>query len=244
MHGKLSSAAAGLLLVATTAWASTQMPGKVLRVYGPGGPHRALTECADLYEEKHGIPVVVTKALPHDLALRLPEDGDIYYGGAECMLEEFVQRNPGVLDLSTLERLHPRRIGIIVRKGNPLNIRGIEDLHREGVEILDVKLENMRHFHSHPSGKNRNVRYFEYTGQQGVAAWLSNPRIDAWVTYRSWHLSLEESTDFVEIPGEHAQRFTPIAVTHKTPHREEALKFLAFLKSDEARKVFVKHGWD
>lgn len=244
MHRGISLLIVGLFLVVSTAGASVEAPAKVLRVYGPGGPHDVLVACANLFEEKYGIEVVVRKALPHDLDLKLPEDGDIYYGGAECMLEEYEQRNPGVLDLATLERLYPRRIGIVVRKGNPLNILGVEDLHRDGVEILDVKLENMRHFHSRPSGRNTNVRYFEYTGQQGVAAWISNPRIDAWVTYRSWFLFLEDTSDFIEIPGDHALRFTPIAVTQKTPHRKEALKFLAFLKSEEARAIFMEHGWD
>ena len=244
MPGAVFSLIAGLLLLATTAGASTEASGKVLRVYGPGGPHHVLEECAELFENKHGIEVLVIKALPHDLERKLPEDGDIYYGGAEYMLEEFDRDNPGILDMSTVDRLYARRIGIVVRKGNPLDIKGVEDLRRKEVDILDVKLESMRHFHGATSGNMGNVRHLVYTGKQGVEVWMSKPELDAWVTYKSWHLSLEDTTDFIEIPGDQARRFTPVAVTKRSSYREEALKFLAFLKSEEARKIFLQHGWD
>ena len=233
-----------LLLVTATATASTETPAKVLRAYGPGGPHRVLEECADLFKAKHGVDVVVSKALPHDLERKLREDGDLYFGGAEYMLEEFEQRNPGVLDMTSMVKLHPRRIGIIVRKGNPLDIKGIEDLQRKEIKLLDVKLENMRHFHGAQPNQRNNIRRYVYTGQQGVTEWLTSPEINAWVTYKSWHVWLEEEADFIEIAGDHALRFTPMALTSRTTHRQEARRFLSFLKSEEARQIFRKHGWD
>ena len=232
-----------LLLQVTTVGASTNASSKVLRVYGPGGPHHVIEECAKLFTEKHGVSIAVIKAFPHDLEKKLREDGDIYYGGAEYMLEDFARSNPGVLDLTSRENLHPRRIGVLVRKGNPLDIMGTECLSEAGVEILDVKLENMREFHGKSSGLSSNIRRFEYTGQQGASAWLSTPEIDAWVTYKTWHLFLEENSDFIEISGAAGLRFTPIALTQQTPHRQAATKFISFLKSEEARQIFEEHGW-
>lgn len=234
----------GLLLLATAAGAATENPQKALLVYGPGGPHHVLQECADLFAATHGIDVHIIKAMPGELDRRLREDGDIYYGGAEYMLEEFVEDNPGVIDLSTAELLHPRKIGIIVRKGNPLAINGIDDLTQAGIDLLDVKLENMRDFHRDAEGRQARIHRYEYTGQRGVTAWLSDPELDAWITYRSWHFSIEEHSDFIELPEDQALRYTPIAVTHRTPHREEALAFIRFLQTDEARRIFTEHGWD
>lgn len=232
-----------LLLQATTAGATQNESNQILRVYGPGGPHHVIEECATLFTAKHGIKVAVIKAFPHDLEQRLLIDGDIYYGGAEYMLESFNQRNPGLLDMASADKLHPRRIGIIVRKGNPLGIGGVDDLRQDEVDLLDVKLENMRHFHGAQSGLSFNIRSFAFTGQQGVEAWLSTPEIDAWVTYKSWHFALESESDFIEIPGEPGLRYTPIALTTHTPLRQEAMAFIAFLKSDEGRQVFEMHGW-
>jgi accessory colonization factor AcfC len=231
-------------MLAAASQASTDSPGKILRVYGPGGPHHVLEECANLFREQHGVEVAVIRALPHELEQKLREDGDIYYGGAEYMLEQFDRRNPGVLDMASVEKLHPRRIGIVVRKGNPLNIQGVEDLKRTEVDLLDVKLENMRQLHGTLPGKIGDIRRFVYTGQEGASTWLAIPEIDAWVTYKSWHVSLEADSDFVEIPGDQALRFTPVALTHRTPHRQEARHFITFLKSAEARRIFTEHGWD
>lgn len=244
MPGKSRKIIGLIFLFAATAAASPEVPLKTLRVYGPGGPHLVLDECADLFREKHGVNVVVARALPHDLERKLLEDGDIYYGGAECMLEDLDRRHPGVLDMTSVEKLYTRRIGIIVRKGNPLNIKGIEDLQQEEIGLLDVKLENMRHFYGTSAGLSSNIRRFVYTGRQGVDTWRSSPEIDAWVTYKSWHVRLENEADFVEISGDHALRYTPVVLTHGTSQRQEALQFITFLKSEEARRIFEKHGWD
>ncbi|AMV71251.1 AcfC family putative adhesin [Desulfuromonas carbonis] len=231
-----------VLLQALSAGASMNESPKLLRVYGPGGPHHVLEECAELFRERHGIEVAVIKAMPRELERKLHEDGDLYYGGAEYMLEDLVDRHPDLLDLSTAENLHPRRIGVVVRKGNPHGIQTFADLSRDGIDLLDVKLERMRHFHGEQARPGQ-IRHFVFTGQQGVSAWLATPEIDAWVTYRSWHLWLEDEADFVEIPGPAGLRYTPMALTLRTPHRAEALQFLTFLKSSEARQIFAEHGW-
>jgi accessory colonization factor AcfC len=232
-----------LLLQAATVGSSTVDLGVTLHVYGPGGPHHVIEECAELFQERHGVNVKVVKALPHNLERRLREDGDLYYGGAEYMLEGFDRRNPGLLDMTSVEMLHPRRIGIIVRKGNPLRIGGVDDLKLEEVGILDVKLENMRHFHGVASGLSYNINRFEYTGKQGAEAWLDALEIDAWVTYKTWHLTLQAESDFVEIPGAAGLRFTPMALTQRTDKRQAAMQFIAFLKTEEARRIFEQHGW-
>lgn len=233
-----------LLVQTANAWANLDQPNKVLRAYGPGGPYRALRSCAELYREQHGVEVQIIRALPHHLAERLPADGDLYYGGAEYMLEEFDARHPGIIDVASAARLHPRRIGILVRKGNPHGIENLDDLRREGIEVLDVKLEKMRHFHLDPGGDLGNIRRLEYTGLQGKNAWLTVPELDAWITYRSWHVELEEHSDFIEIPGERGLRYIPMALTHRTAHPQEAKKFIRFLQSDEARRIFEEHGWN
>lgn len=229
---------------AVTPEAATQAPAKVLRAYGPGGIHHVLQECSDLYRERAGVSVAVYKASPQELAKRVPEDGDIFYAGAEYMVDDFVRRNPGVLDLGTMARLHPRRIGVVVRKGNPLDIRGVECLEREEIDLLAVRLEEMGSFLGPRETPRGNVRRSVYTGQEGVAAWRTFPELDAWVTYRSWHVELRHEAEFIEIPGDQALRYTPVALTNRTPHRREAELFIAFLKSPEARRIFVAHGWD
>jgi accessory colonization factor AcfC len=247
MKGKgLGLLIAGLLSLLAVATATAAAPAMTLRVYGPGGPHLVLEECAELFQEKYGIKVAIIKAKPQELERRIRADGDLYYGGAECMLEEFVRRNPDVIDLSTVARLAPRRVGVIVRKGNPRQIQGVEDLNREGIEVLEVKLENMSRLYRSPAAPGHNIRRLVYTGRQGIDTWLAQGQVDAWITYKSWHVLLDEAAaDFIDIPcDDTGLRFTPIALTQRTPHRQQARQFIDFLQSAEARQIFQKHGWE
>ncbi len=233
---------AGLLLLAAPSLAPANTSPAVLFAFGPGGPHSALKACAEQFHERHGTKVVVLNAKPEHLAERLAAHGDLYFAGAEYMLHEFDRDNPGLLDLSSAELLHPRRIGLIVRKGNPLGIEGIEDLGQEGLNLLAAELEEMDPFHPpSPNGKHRH--HLVRTGRHGLAAWRSRPELDAWVTYRSWHVALGDEADFVEIPGDHALRHTPVAPTRRTPHRPAVLQFIEYLRSPEARLIFEDHGW-
>lgn len=235
----------GLFLGAAATDARADLPHTALRVYGPGGPHEALSECATLYRELHGELVLVYKAGPGgSLSRQVAMDGDLYYGGADFMLEEFDRSNPGVLDLQSVERLHPRRVGIVVRKGNPLGIHALEDLYRTEVSVLKARLEKVSDFHDEEMCPGGSPHPVAHNGSDALKAWRSNPEIDAWITYRSWHAVLAQEADFVEIPDDSALRFTPIAITAATPHREAAEKFIAFLKSPEARHIFREHGWE
>lgn len=244
MRMSLLVLAGGLVLGAAAVEASTQESRKVLVAYGPGGPHHALRECAELFRKERGIDVAILKGPQRQLERKIREDGDLFFGGAEYMLEDFARRNPGVLDLRSVERLHPRRVGVLVRKGNPRNLQGVACLQRDDIALLVVGLENMGQFHASPGGGAGDFRRLVDTGQEGVAAWRSFPELDAWVTYKSWHVELREESDFIEIPGDAGLRHVPVALTSRTPHRQEALQFIAFLKSPEARRIFVEHGWE
>lgn len=235
---------AGLVLCALAAGAAADQPSPALRIYGPGGPHEALSECAALYQELHGRMVVVHRGGPGALAQKVALDGDLYYGGAEYMLEDFDRRNPGVLDMQSVEMLHPRRIGIIVRKGNPLGITRIADLDRTGARVVKATLEQVSAFHAEPVRPDGSLHPQAYTGDDALKAWRSDSKIDAWITYRSWHGLLSAEADFIEIPDDGALRFTPIAITTRTHHRQEAERFIAFLKSPLARRIFREHGWE
>lgn len=207
-----------------------------LVVHGPGGTFAPMRECAAMYAERQGVSVRVIKRPP---AASLPVEVDLYFAGSEDMLADVDGGNPGVLDMKTATKLYPRRIGIIVRRGNPRGIATIADLGRPGLRLLEAELEEMAALRG-PHEVYRLVA----TGQEAAAQWSSLPELDAWVTYASWHRQLEAVADFVPLSGLRAVRHVLVAVTRGTRQRDEALRFVAFLKSDEAHRVFVRHGWD
>ena len=121
------------------------MPGAVpvLRAYGPGGPHHVLRECADLFREKYGVTVAVSRRSPGELNRKIREDGDLYFGGAEYMLEDFARGNPGVLDLESVEKLIRGASASWSARAIPSTSRVVDCLQRERLALLEVELENM-----------------------------------------------------------------------------------------------------
>lgn len=213
-----------------------------LAVYGPGGPYPAIRECADIFGARHGLAVDVRFGEPAKQAAQAARDGDVYYTGAEYMMDEYLRDYPGVLDESAIIYPAARRIGIIVRQGNPKGVKSLADLATPGMRILDVSLENMGGLR----GKaNANIAVSVTTGRQGFATWTSNPDLDAWVTYKTWAEQLGPGeSEFIPIDGPKGLRRIPATVMLNAPHPDLARAFLEFLKTDEARAVFLENGYE
>lgn len=54
------------------------------------------------------------------------------------MLTEFIQKYPGFVDETTRTSLYIRAAGILVRKGNPKQVKSLSDLTKDGIRIVDV----------------------------------------------------------------------------------------------------------
>jgi accessory colonization factor AcfC len=218
--------------------------GPPLAVYGPGGPYEPVRACAENFSREFGIPVTVVKGQPEAIAQRVATDGDVYYGGAPYMMDDFIRAHPGVVDASTVRELFSRRVGIIVRRDNPKGIRGVADLSRPGGAVLDVALENMEALRGDPPGGGADVGRRVVSGEEGFAAWEGDPGLDAWVTYRSWFVRMTHGEEFLPIAGPDALRATPVALTRRTQRRADAMAFVDYLATDAAHRVFQEYGWE
>lgn len=214
--------------------------GASLMVYGPGGPYPAIRECADVFAASRAMTVEVRKGEPRKQAAQAARDGDVYYSGAEYMMRDFVQANPGVIKESSVVYPAARRIGIIARQGNPKGIRSPADLAAPGIRILDVRLENMAGLRG---SANDNVVVSVTTGEEGFAAWNSRSDLDAWVTYKTWSNQLQSGV-FIPLEGKEGARRIAAGVIRNAPHPREAAAFIRFLQSDEARSILLKHGYE
>lgn len=216
-----------------------------LYIFGPGGPYTPMNECAHAFHETGGIEAVVTMGTPGQWIDRARESGDLIYGGAEYMMSDFIAAYPGIVDETTVTNLYTREVGIIVRKGNPAGISALTDLGRKGIRVLNVELEKMEALQNKAAGIRENISLSVLTGKEAFDAWPLETQIDAWITYRSWHVKLEDSSDFVRFPQDDKLfRATPVAITAFSKNRSRAETFIGFLKSDRARGIFQKWGWE
>jgi accessory colonization factor AcfC len=217
---------------------------KTIHIYGPGGPYKAMKECAEAFMRQQSIRVDIVKGTPDARIGQARQDADIVYGGAEYMLEDYNRDYPGLIEMSTVEPLYVRQIGIIVRKGNPKQIESLEGLSQKHIRVLNVELEKMEEYQDKLPGIRGNIYRSVVTGEEGIAVWQSIAELDAWITYRTWYIQLSETTDFIPLNDPFAYRATPIAFTVHPKRIDDASLFIRFLKSDDAHLIFKNWGWD
>lgn len=231
--------------------AGAQAPAAVLRVYGPGGPLAPMQECGKLFAQARGVGVRVDGG-PEQRWWDLAEkEADVVFEGAEYMLTDFMRRHPGFVDPQTRRSLFDRPAAILVRKGNPRGIRGLEDLARPGVRLLDVAGAGQLGLWEDLAGRrglipsiSRNIAASFGNTAEAIAAWRADPGLDAWITFESWHHRVPDVTDLVRLPlEEQLFRGTPVALTRRTTQRELGLAFLDFLRGEACHAVFQRAGW-
>ena len=240
-----------VVLCFSTAGRGVSAAEVVLKVYGPGGPAAPMKECAELFGKKFGIRVEVTAGPESQWLDKARQDADVIYGGAEYMLTQFAMNYSCLVDGKTRTSLYVRPSGILVRKGNPKNIRSLADLAKSGIRLLDVNgagqigmWEDMAGRLGLIEGIRRNILVSVATSADAIEKWRTMPEIDAWITFESWHYRLKEDTDLVRLPeNERVYRGTPVVATNFVKNREFARLFIDFLKSEECHAVFRKWGW-
>ena len=249
--GCLLAAPAWAPVLAAPAVAPVEGP-RTLFVYGPGGPLTPVRACGERFERMRGMRVQVDGGPEDRWIAKATRDADLIFSAAEYMLTDFARRHPGLLDPSARESLWVRRAAILVRRGNPRAIRSIHDLAKPGVKILDVTgagqtglWEDLAGRHGLIPAVQRNIAASFYNTAEAMAAWRRQPELDAWITFASWQDRMRDDTDVVDLPkGDRLYRGTPVAVTARSRSRQEALAFVAFLKSEDCHALFRQAGWE
>ncbi len=225
---------------------------RTLSVYGSNGPLGPMRECADTFSRYHGIDVKVVAARLSNVTELAVSHPDVIFAGAEYLLAQIMDVRPDLIDKSTRTTLYTRAVGVLVRKGNPKQIKCLADLTRGDMRLLVVNGESQHGLWEDAASVGglvhaiqRNIVVSTTTSAEAAEKWKSMPGIDAWLTYESWHYRLKEATDLVQLPAqERIHRGTPIAIAQNSSNKEVARQFIAYLKSDAAHAVFQKWGWE
>ena len=241
-----------LVLMFTLNVLSTLGQKDTLFIYGPGGPLGPIKESGELFSKQTGIPVKVT-AGPEDKWIEdAKENADLIFGGAEYMLTSFSMKHKGIVDSNTRVSLYKRAAGILVRPGNPKNIRSLKDLTKPGIKLIDVNGAGQFGMWEDLAGKQnligsiqKNIVKSYPNTAEAIEAWKTETVYDAWIIYASWHYRLKDNTQLIEIPASATvYRGTPIAITTLSDQKDDAKKFISFLQSSTVHAIFKKWGWE
>ena len=183
------------------------------------------------------------------------KDADLIFSGSEYMMTDFVRKDvPGLIDTSTIRTLYLRPSAILVRPGNPKQIKGVRDLAKPGVKILVVEGAGQVGMWEDVAGRTgnvklvdgmrRNIGFFAANSAEAKKIWNSDLSYDVWLIWTIWQKESPASADLVDTEPENTiYRSCGVAVTNRSAQTALAKEFADFLQSVEGKEVFVKWGW-
>lgn len=243
-----------LLLTAFGTHQASAQASAGLRVYGPGGPAPAMKEAAKAFEQKTGTPVVVTAGPTPEWIEQAKSDADLIYSGSETMMTDFAQAMEAQIDETRVEPLYLRPFSILVRPGNPKNIKGLRDLFRPGYRVMVVNGAGQNGVWEDAAGRQGDIEsvralrknIVKYAKNSALAkqAWIDDQSVDAWLIWNIWQVANPTLADVVPIEKDYViYRDTGIVVTKKGDSSPAAKQFMDFLKSPDGAAIFQKWGW-
>lgn len=224
--------------------------GRTIELFVGSASKPATEEAAALFEQLTGAKLVVHFGGSGQMLsqLKLAGRGDIYFPGSSDYME--VAKREGLV-LPETERIIVYLIPAInVSKGNPRDIRGLEDLARSGVRVgiarpdaVCVGLYAVEVLDK--AGLSDRVRPNIVTQTEScekTAQLVALGHVDAvigWEVFEHWQ---PEKIQTVFLPPERVPRigYIPIAVTKQAADRELARAFIEFLIGEQGQAVFRK----
>lgn len=227
-----------------------------INMYGPGGPHTALIEMGKKYEEKTGVKVNVNFGPQATWNDKAKKNADILFGASEQSAIAIVNDHKDRFSVYDIEPIYLRRAIILVKKGNPKQIKGIKDLAKKDVKVIvpdgmGKSNTSGTGVWEDVAGRTKDIELVRslrskivlFTPNSGTArnAFLNN-EADAWITWIDWAKSNPGYGDVIEIEKDYVI-YRDINVTAVKNAKKEVKDFIKFLRSNEAKNIAKKYGW-
>ncbi|WP_258359629.1 molybdate ABC transporter substrate-binding protein [Moorella sulfitireducens] len=224
-----------------------------LHVFAGAASKPPLEEIAALFMQKTGVKVNLTFGGSGTVLsqMKLSRQGDIYIPGSSDFME--IAKREGVVDAGTEEILVYLIPTINVPKGNPQGIRSLNDLARPGVRVGMARpdtvcvglygVEILEKAGLAEKVKNNIVTYAESC--EKTANLVALKQVDAvmgWDVFEKWE---PDKIETIYLKPEQVTRigYIPAAISNFTANREIAVRFMAFLASEEGKNIFRKYGY-
>ena len=244
----LLRAAALILFAATPAVAGP------VHVFGPGGPLPAMRAAAEAFSARRGVPVEVKAGPTPEWLDEAKASGDLIFSGAENMMTDFVAAMDGRIDSADAVPLYLRPSAILVRPGNPKDIKGLEDLFQPGHRVLVVQGAGQTGLWEDMAGRtgeiakvralSANIATVAANSAKAKAAWTDDPTLDAWIIWTHWQIANPTLADLVEVEEPYRiYRDAGAVLTTRGKANPDAAAFLDYLRSPEGAAHFAAQGW-
>ena len=249
MRAYILTALAAIIMVAAPAYAGP------VHVFGPGGPVPAMKEAAATFAKLRGVSVEVVSGPTSTWIDAAKRTGDVIYSGSETMMTDLQSAMDDQIDPTTIMPLYLRASNILVRPGNPHNIRGLNDLFRPGHRILVVNGAGQNGLWEDMAGRTgdiakvralrSNIARYAKNSAEAKQAWTDDPSFDAWIIWGIWQKANPTLADAVPVEESYRiYRDVGAGLTTTGKSNPDAVAFTTWLTTPVAQTIFAKWGWE
>jgi molybdate transport system substrate-binding protein len=221
-----------------------------LLLFSGAGIRLAASSLAEEFTKKHNTQI----GIDYDGSGRLLgkissiQKGDLFMPGSRLYVD--IAEEKGLLDKESIKTVAYFIPVILVQKGNPKNIRGVEDFKRDGLRIglgdersaaVGKKAQKILEINNIAYEEiSRNVVYKSGTVDElGIAIQMNN--VDAVIIWDVNAKYFSEHGDIVSIPVEkNSISEIPIGILKASKHKTEALKFIDYITSPDGRELLAE----
>ena len=224
---------------------------KELLLYCGAGIRPPAEELAESFEREHGIRIATNYAGSETLlsTIRLARQGDLYMPGDKHYVEQAKQEGMIISQKSVCYWIPT----ILVQKGNPKNIRRLQDLLRPGLKVGlgDAKACAIGRTTKQIFAKNniawdeveKNLKFQSLTVNE-LGMQIQAKSLDAVIVWDAIAQYYNEHGTAVPITvGKNVISTVDIGILAFTENRPLAEKFVEFTASVRGRDIFVKHNY-
>ena len=226
-----------------------------LLVYCGAGMKKPMDELGSQFEQEYDVKVICNYAGSGHLLnqIELAQNGDVYQPGA--MYYSTIARDKGFIDYEKSVAYHVP--AIVVPKGNPANITGLDDLTNPGVRVAlgdpgagdpgACAIGRLANKILEKNGIKDAV--LDNTVVYGTTAnalilYVSGGDVDASITWEETALFAPNETKVTTIPvEENIIQTILIGTLTFSENNESAEEFVYFVTSDYGKAVYEKYGF-
>ena len=237
-----------------------------VRIFTARACEQPLVDAAELFTEQTGIEAKVDSCSRHcakpeaeeatgetggdDFLLEISDAGihDLAIGGAEYLLDDGVVR--GVVQKGERRTIASREAAILVPKGNPKGIEGLEDLAEPDVTLGISVIDCLKGLWEDVAGRadlvepiQKNIDYYA-NGCVAIIEAVVEGKADAAFGWTAFEHLAPDRIDVIPLPEElTVRRGTSVGLLSFSENPDDARKLMDFLTTAEARQCYVEYGW-
>ena len=240
----------GLMVTTLSATAADEATGGRLTVFAGAASQPATIEVARLFMAETGIKVECSFGGSGAVLnqIRVEHYGDLYIPGSDDYMDK--AEKEGLVDAGTRRTICQLQPVICLPKGNPKQLKGIQDLARPGLRVAigdpkSVCLGSIAKAALEKAGIYEEVqkRIVTFASDcQQVASLIRLDEVDAAIGYDVFQRQSPDLMDVVPLAGAKAVT-VPVAVVSFSKQKERAQRFADYLAGPQGRAVFARHGY-